>query len=363
MSRGPADRGSAVRVFVLAVPGLAPLVRRELEERSGITVTDTGNDGRADVLVCEAEPVALPGLLDLATAEDVFVEVGRTLRSAGDRAGWTAGRLWKGSRVGRALAVWSRTAPKSTRRGPTTYRVITRVLQERSYPRVELRKQLTRTIGSERSGWRPADPASVEVWVVEYAAGKLLAGIRLSDEGMRQHGTRAAERSGALRPTVAAAMVRLAGQPSGGLLLDPCCGSGTILAEAVARGWRVAGRDSDSEALSAARRNVAFDSAPGASEGLELGDVRALDLADGAVDAAVSNLPFGRQYAVEGDAGDWIGDALGELARVTRPGGRVVVLVPNVPRSAVPCSLRLDQRHPLRLLGTRTTLWAYDRRA
>jgi 23S rRNA G2445 N2-methylase RlmL len=68
------------------------------------------------------------------------------------------------------------------------------------------------------------------VWVVEYQPGKIVAGLRVSDLRMRQHEGRDIERSGALRPTVAAAMVHLAGKPDG-ILLDPC-GSGTILAEA-----------------------------------------------------------------------------------------------------------------------------------
>ena len=66
--------------------------------------------------------------------------------------------------------------------------------------------------------------------MVEYQPGKIVAGLRVSDLRMRQHEGRDIERSGALRPTVAAAMVHLAGKPDG-ILLDPC-GSGTILAEA-----------------------------------------------------------------------------------------------------------------------------------
>jgi hypothetical protein len=39
----------------------------------------------------------------------------------------------------------------------------------------------------------------------------------------------------------------------------------------------------------------------------------------------------------------------------------VVLLAPQIPRAAVPAALRLRERHPLRLLGTRTTIWAFDR--
>ena len=58
----------------------------------------------------------------------------------------------------------------------------------------------------------------------------------------------------------------------------------------------------------------------------------------------------------------WLRDVLGEASRVTVPGGRIVLLAPSIPRSAVPATLSVTECHPLRLLGTRTTLWVYTRR-
>ncbi|MQA17753.1 MAG: methyltransferase domain-containing protein, partial [Pseudonocardiaceae bacterium] len=66
---------------------------------------------------------------------------------------------------------------------------------------------------------------------------------------------RAAERHGALRPVVAAAMVRLAGDAPGSLL-DPCCGTGTIVAEALGAGWDAHGCDIDPDAVKTAHDNV-----------------------------------------------------------------------------------------------------------
>jgi tRNA G10 N-methylase Trm11 len=301
----------------------------------------------------EAEPRARAALLDLRLAEDLFAEVGRTLRAEGDRPGWIAGRIWRPERVQRALDVrgtLTRPAPKRS-----TYRVIVRVTQERSFLRTDLRREFARAVARDRVEWRPADPAQVEVWVTEYRTGRLVAGLRVSDVRMRQHDGRAQERTGALRPTVAAAMVRLAGRP-GGVLLDPCCGTGTILAEAAAAGWQTRGLDIDPAAVEAARRNV-----PGAR--VDSGDARALPLPDASVGAGVSNLPFGQQYDVDGPMDAWLAAVLAEFARVTRPGGRVVVLAPSLPRAVVPAALSLTDRHPLRLLGTKTIIWGFDRRA
>jgi tRNA G10 N-methylase Trm11 len=93
------------------------------------------------------------------------------------------------------------------------------------------------------------------------------------------------------------------------------------------------------------------------------GDARSLELADQSVAACVSNLPFGRQYSVQGDVHAWLQSVLREMARVTRPGGRAVLLVPQLPRAVVPETLRLRDRLHLRLLGTATTIWVFDRTA
>jgi tRNA G10 N-methylase Trm11 len=334
------------------VPGLSALLAAELGQIAGVTVTETGSDGRADVVLFTADAAALRHALSSTLAEDIFVEAGRTLRSDGDRADRIAGRLWCPDQAHRALTARAQVTGSARRR--TTFRVIARVRQERSFLRTELRRQLTDSIQRQQATWRFADPADVEVWAVEYQPGKLVAGVRVSDGRMRQHNGRHIERNGALRPTVAAAMVQLAGQP-GGTLLDACCGSGTILVAATRAGWHAEGIDIDPEAVRIARTN-----APGVA--VQRGDVRRLGLDDGSVRACVSNLPFGKQYAVQQDMPDWLRLALSELARVTQPGGRIVLLAPAIPASAVPGALARTHHRPLRLLGTATTIWAYNRR-
>lgn len=342
---------ATTRLIAFAVPGLAALLAEELS-MAGVRVEDIGRDGRADVVLFAAEASALGQVLTSRLAEDIFVEVGRTLRSDGDRAQWIAGRLWRPERARRALTARARMTRPARERA--TFRVIARVLQERSFVRTDLRRHLADAIQRQQPKWRFADPADIEVWVVEYQPGKIVAGLRVSDVRMRQHDGRDIERNGALRPTAAAAMVRLAGQPDG-ILLDPCCGSGTILVEATEAGWQAEGIDIDPDAVRIAREN-----APGMQ--VRQGDVRHLAFADCPVRACVSNLPFGKQYTVQQDMDEWLGAVLPEMARVTQPGGRIVLLAPGIPRDLVPGSIRLTKRIPIRLLGTKTTIWAYDRR-
>jgi tRNA G10 N-methylase Trm11 len=339
------------RMFAAAIAGLSPILRQVLTEVPGVTVHDFGFDGRSDLVLFDVDQAARAEVMELGMTEDVFVEVGRTLRADGDKPGWIAGRIWRPARVERALSVWA--AEVKPLKATMTFRVIVRVLQERSFQRTELRRQLTQAIQRERPKWRLADPAELEVWTSEYARGRFVAGLRLSSVRMRQRDGRAVERPGALRPTVANALIHLAGEPNG-LLLDPCCGSGTILNEALAVGWDVRGRDIDPEAVEASRQNVG-------KADVQAGDVRSLEMGDGSVDACVSNLPFGQQYSVQGSMTAWLRAALAEIARVTKRGGRVVILVPEIPRTIEPAELHLRMRFPIRLLGTKTTIWVFDR--
>jgi 23S rRNA G2445 N2-methylase RlmL len=338
-------------MFVMCLPGLARVVRGQLHELPGIKPTDNGFDGRADVLLFEADRGARNAVTGLRTIEDVFVQIGRADRRKPDSPQQIASMVWQAERVQRALSIWAE--QKHPLAGSMTFRVIARLLSEKAFLRTELRHQLTETIRQNRPRWKVADPAQLEIWICEYRAGAFVCGLRLSDVRMRQHDGRNIERQGALRATLAAAMVNLAGKPSG-ILLDPCCGSGTILAEAAEVGWTAAGTDIDASAVSIASRNV-----PEAS--VQIGDARQISLVDGSVRACVSNLPFGRQYHVPGNVTAWLTTVLGEAARVTSPGGHIVLLAPGVPRSALPASVTLAGRFPIRLLGVKTTTWHYQR--
>ena len=374
-SCGPlaADPRGRVRFFAATLPGLGTLLRDEAAAQDALEPEDeVGFDGRADLVFFRVRRGARFPLGGLRLAEDVFVAICDARGGPADRV---AASLVTPAGLERALSV--RAAYVGHLSPAMTFRVITRVVDESRFKRTELRGAVERAIGACRPRWRIADPADLEVWAVEYRRARFVAGLRLSDRRLRQHGgRRARERHGALRPVAAAAMVRLAGAPPG-RLLDPCCGSGTIAAEALAAGWDAQGSDLDPEAVSVARANVA---------GAVIRRADAVDLPhpDGAFDAVVTNLPFGRQFrpaagqahrspagrrpAGENTAGlssgglstaGWVPDVLREAARVTRPGGRVVVLAPSVPGQVA--GLTLSGSYPLRLLGVRARIWVFGR--
>jgi SAM-dependent methyltransferase len=83
------------------------------------------------------------------------------------------------------------------------------------------------------------------------------------------------------------------------------------------------------------------------------------------IDAVVSNLPFGHAHTLPGDPGVWYAKALREIARVVRPGGSAVLLMPDGPpvrRAIERCdTLKPDFSRPVELLGQRTNLWRFTR--
>lgn len=195
------------------------------------------------------------------------------------------------------------------------------------------------------------------MWALEGPRDRFRAGVRLTTGELRHRGGRESERQGALRPTVAAAMARLAGSPAG-VLYDPFCGSGTILLEARAAGWEVGGSDIDPDAIETARRNGV--------DSVWVADARNLALEDAAVGAVASNLPFGSTYALPADPAGWFAEALSELARITCEGAAVVLLVPR--STAFETALAADRalieerRLDMELIGKPTALWQLRRR-
>jgi SAM-dependent methyltransferase len=334
-----------MRLFALTVPGLGSLLRRELGAAAGAAE----HDGRSDVVPFEAGP---DEPVEPRLAEDLFVEIGSAPADAPLER--VVRRLWSPERFERALPA---VAPRVGRTGPG-FRVVARLTDERRFLRSELREALARAVLRDRPRWRPADPARLELWALQTAANTIRLGVRISDRAMRQRSGREAELPGALRPVVAAAMVGLAGTPRL-RLLDPCCGTGTIVGEALAAGWSAIGSDMDRTALSAARANLPR------SVSLVRADAARLPFRSGTMGAVVANLPFGRRHALPFAPERWLRSAMAEFERVVTPGGAIVLLAAPSPEfeSAVLGDRRrvLVTRCPIRLLGLPTTIWQFRR--
>jgi 23S rRNA G2445 N2-methylase RlmL len=174
---------------------------------------------------------------------------------------------------------------------------------------------------------------------------------------MRHRTYKLEHRPASLRPTVAAAMVRLAGARPPQVVLDPMCGAGTILAEQLATGWhrergsvRVLGGDLEMTAVRAAAINLRKLGQPQ----LACWDARRLPLASASMDRILSNPPFGKQLSSPAEIGPLYRQMVQEYDRVLRPGGVAVLLVsePAVLREAAQVvHWQPVRRVPLRVLG------------
>jgi 23S rRNA G2445 N2-methylase RlmL len=226
------------------------------------------------------------------------------------------------------LAIHHAVRPKP--KGKPTYRLVAQMTGEHGYRRVDARAALADGLaGKFPASWREADEnAAVEVWLTIDGA-TAVCGLRLSDRSMRHRTYKEEHLPASLRPSIAAAMVRLAGAGPGMTVLDPACGAGTILAEQcdLARrrggGVDVWGGDIDPAAVRAAADNLRR---LGPAR-LARWDARRLPLPGASVDRVVTNPPFGKQLGEPAEIGPLYRDLAREWDRVLRPGGRAVVLV------------------------------------
>ncbi|HZN16084.1 MAG TPA: hypothetical protein VFB78_17585 [Acidimicrobiales bacterium] len=330
-----------MRFFATTVPGLGAALIDEAGQG------EREYDGRADVVLLEGPGDAPP--LDLRVAEDVFVEVAHVPRDRPMRH--LAAALLSREGLDRALSVLGGVRPL---RASMSFRVIARVRSERDFQRTSFRDELAALVATAKPRWRVGDPADIELWALETRKGLFRLGVRLTTSAHRHRGGREEEREGALRPAVAAAMVRIAGPPQRGPVFDPCCGTGTILSEARAVGWAAIGGDVDPVAVGAAARN--------AGGALLQGDAVRAPLAGGRVGAVVTNLPFGHRYPLPDQPVRWFSALFAECERVAGPTAPLVFLTPDssgwrvaVERYGRDPSTRVD----IKLLGMTTAIWRF----
>jgi len=163
---------------------------------------------------------------------------------------------------------------------------------------------------------------------------------------MRQRGTRKPipHSDIALSPRLARTLVNIAGLKPGQTLLDPFCGSGTILVEAYGKSLRCLGLDARASRVQEARENIRWSVGGVDARGYDVrkGDARELSrmLRGTKVDAIVTEpllLPrldarprTSTAQAMVAEAAETYNDALASMAESIHSEGRIVVVVPVV---------------------------------
>lgn len=293
-----------------------------------------------------------PDLLRLRTVDDVFILAWGTDSLTYRAEDLNAIRRWTAKEPDwpHLLSLHHAIRPKP--KGKPTYRLVTQMGGTHGYRRIDAGKAMAQGLGGVfPPSWKPADEnAAVEIWLT-IRGRTAVCGLRLSDKTMRHRAYKVEHQPASLRPTIAAAMVRLAGAAPGDVVLDPMCGAGTILAEQIELSkLRKAGRietwggDKDMNMLRAAASNL-YRVGPAM---VAHWDATRLPLGHESVDRVICNPPFGKQLATPEEIGPLYRAAIMEAQRVLKPGGRVVLLASD--RDALSEAVRPHHWTPSRQL-------------
>jgi tRNA (guanine6-N2)-methyltransferase len=338
--------------YALVHPGLEPLASEEIETDLGGEVRKSGKG-----FVVFRVPEIDRALLGLRTTEDVFLLAWGTDQLTHRADDLDRIRRWTAHDADWDSLLRTHHAVRPRPSGKPTYHLVAQMSGKHGYLRKDALKALARGLaGKIPASWRPAEEnASVEVWLTIHGP-TAVCGLRISDRTMRHRPWKLEHRPASLRPTLAAAMVRLADARPAQVVLDPMCGAGTILAEQLVAARRarapvsVWGGDVEPGAVRATSANLARLGEPL----LCVWDARRLPLPPGVVDRVVSNPPFGKQLASPGEIGPLYAAMAREHDRVLRPGGQVVLLVsePAPLRAAARAvGWRPARQVPVRVLG------------
>jgi tRNA (guanine6-N2)-methyltransferase len=340
----------SVKLFFLTTRGLESVSADEIAALSTVTIGRIGY--RRITASCAG---SLAPLLELRTVDDVFLDLA-AWRNVGRPRQTLALLRDLSSRLDLRAPVAKLARLRAIPQAPA-FSVTANFVGKRNYCVEEIKNALSEGIVT-RHGWRytndDAADLNVRVFIERETA---FVGLRLGWRPLHERKYKKAHTAGSLKPPVAAAMLRLVGIAPGQSLLDPCCGAGTILAEAGKFGAAVCGGDIDLSAVSAARVNAR---AAGIAASINTWDARALPIADGSVERIVSNLPWGRQVRISGAIALFYRDVCAEMRRVLAPGGRIVLLT-NTPQLAQFEDLRRDDRLEISLYGQTPTILAFSR--
>ncbi|XP_067310689.1 THUMP domain-containing protein 2 [Pseudorasbora parva] len=190
-------------------------------------------------------------------------------------------------------------------------------------------QRLSRIIGmaiKEHLGWKVdlRDPVlEVNVYLSD---DHCVVGIPLlkhplaSRSYMKHHG---------LRSTIAWAMTSLCPkQLNNCVILDPMCGVGAVLLEAAQEYSNAVflGMDTDTSQLQKAAENLKASGMEGRVQLLRSSAME-IPLSDGAVDAVLCDVPFGRKFSCSSDMSTALPHLLREMERVICVGGHLVLLL------------------------------------
>lgn len=297
-------------------------------------------------------------LTQLGSVDDLFFVCGTI--DAVDRTRASLSRLAEGMRklpVARLLAKVEKFRPVRRASG---FEVVGSFLGRRNYNRKEIEtsagEAMAGIVGLPFLDHDVIEPGAVDVsFRIHLRDNKAIVGLRVTSRPLHRRNYRTASIPGALHPPVAFAMAMLGGAKPGHLITDPCCGTGTLLIEAIRLmpDAPTVGSDLSEVSLQAARNNGIN---AGRALMLARTDLGRLPYRDGSAGCVLANLPWGQMVQPEGIVREDIGLALSEILRILSRDGNAVVLMPPVD-GALDRRCRTLWSIPIRVAGRWTTIF------
>jgi len=184
--------------------------------------------------------------------------------------------------------------------------------------------ELERLIGSLVQGKVDLQNPQEEFRVIVSGSTCYLGRVLWRSDPRRFAGRRPGDRPffhpGVMMPRMVRALLNISCVRRNETILDPFCGTGGMIMEALLLGISGVGSDIDPKMALGSRMN-ARDAA------VLLADGRELPFRDKSFDAVVTDLPYGQSVAIRARSLDLLyRDALGEITRVLRPGRRAVLV-------------------------------------
>lgn len=161
----------------------------------------------------------------------------------------------------------------------------------------EEQRQLERTVGASLIGQADMREPRRRLGLMRFQGQWLFGPCEDNEALWLKHQRKPQNYSTALPTRAARALVNIAAgpNPAGKTMIDPCCGMGTVLIEALSMNINIEGMDMNPLAAKGARINLAHYGYPNV---VQLGDMRLLT---GKYDTAIVDLPYNLCSVLEGD--------------------------------------------------------------
>jgi tRNA (guanine6-N2)-methyltransferase len=331
--------------FALTTRGLEPIAVEEIAALPAVRIEQSGYR-RVNFTAADITP-----LLTLRTVDDLFYRL-----AIWDKIGHVRAildhlqTLSAGLNLAQAQAVIGSIRPLPAH---PTFAISASFVGKRNYSTDEIKDRVGAGISQTYPKWHYSnDDGSADLNVRLFIDHQVAhVGLRVSKRPLHERPYKQQHQQGSLKPQVAAALALYSGVKAGNPVVDPFCGSGTILVEAALCGARVIGGDVDPAAVQAAQFNA--QAAGIADADLRVWDARRLPLPDASADHVISNLPWGKQITLE-DSAELYRTAYQEMRRVLRPGGTLLLLTTLPDLLPVP-----DQQFEISVFGQNPTVLRY----